>query len=124
MLAYKYQKLLRAVKVSKDLVIQSESQAKLEQLVIKVKAESSFDAVNNLALLISLCGKYTRMRLINAKKGVILPETALSGFDLNAFVSHVLPTLLSRTIDKITAVSCGSTSNKLTFSFKATDAMN
>jgi hypothetical protein len=124
MLAQKYMKLLRAIHASKGLVVQSGSQAALKQIVIKVKAEGGFDAFNNLVLLVSLCGKRPNIHLVNVKKGVVLPEVSLSGFVLNDFVSNTLPNLLGRTIDKITSVSYGSKSNKLSFSFKATDALH
>ena len=54
MLANKYLKLLRAVNLSKNVVIQSVKQPQLVQTVIKIKAEKSFDPINNLILLLSL----------------------------------------------------------------------
>lgn len=124
MLASKYLKSLRAIQLSKSNSVESGQVTQLKQIVIKVKAEQSFDAVNNLVLLNSLVGKYPASKLINTKKGVVLPEVVLSKTEMNTFVSEVLPELLARTIDKITAISFGSSTNKLTFSFKATDAIN
>lgn len=122
MLASKYSKLLRAIQLSKNL--ESEKITQLKQIGIKVKAEQSFDAVNNLVLLLSLAGKYPLAKLINAKKGAITPELTLSQTEMNAFVSSVLPGLLAHTIDKITAISFGSESTKISFSFKATDTVS
>ena len=105
MLASKYLKSLRAIQLSKSNSVESGQVAQLKQIVIKVKAEQSFDAVNNLVLLNSLVGKYPASKLINTKKGVVLPEVVLSKTEMNTFVSEVLPELLARTIDKITAIS-------------------
>jgi hypothetical protein len=124
MLASKYLKSLRAIQLSKNQNLESGKVTQLKQVVIKVKAEQSFDAVNNLVLLTSLVGKYPSSKLINMKKGVVLPEVILSKTEMNNFVSEVLPELLVRTIDKITAISFSSSTNKLNFSFKATDAIN
>jgi hypothetical protein len=124
MLASKYLKSLRAIQLSKNQTLESGKVTQLKQVVIKVKAEQSFDAVNNLVLLTSLVGKYPSSKLINMKKGVVLPEVILSKTEMNNFVSEVLPELLVRTIDKITAISFSSSTNKLNFSFKATDAIN
>src|SRR5690348_450905 len=105
MLASKYLKSLRAIQLSKSQTLESGKVTQLKQIVIKVKAEQSFDAVNNLVLLTSLVGKYPASKLINMKKGVVLPEVILSKAEMNNFVSEVLPELLVRTIDKITAIS-------------------
>lgn len=124
MLASKYLKSLRAIQLSKSNSVESGKIPQLKQVVIKVKAEQSFDAINNLVLLTSLAGKYPSSKLINLKKGLILPELTLSQNEMHSFVSEVLPELLNRTIDKLTAISFGSETNKLTFSFKATDALS
>jgi hypothetical protein len=124
MLASKYLKSLRAIQLSKSQTLESGKVTQLQQVIMKVKAEQNFDVVNNLVLLTSLVGKYPASKVINTKKGVVLPEVVLSKTEMNNFISEVLPELLVRTIDKITAISFGSSTNKLNFSFKSTDAIN
>lgn len=68
MLASKYLKSLRAIQLSKSNSVESGKIPQLKQVVIKVKAEQSFDAVNNLVLLTSLAGKYPSSKLINSEK--------------------------------------------------------
>jgi hypothetical protein len=124
MLANKSSKLLRAALMSKLSIQQSSQVPILTQAVVKVKAEHSFDTINNVCLLSSIVGSKSQVVLVNTKKSVLHPRVLLTKQLLSNFISAELPQILHRAVDKVTAVSYASLSNKLTFTFKASDAMS
>jgi hypothetical protein len=124
MITTKYAKLLRAATSSKLVITNSNQQPVLLQAVIKVKAEHGFDAVNNVCLLASLVGNRPQMIMLNLKNGVMQPRVMLTSKLLATFMGAELPSILARTLDKVLAISFAAVSHKVTFTFKASDAMS
>lgn len=117
-------KLLRVAVLSKGLVGQSQVMPKIKQVIISVKAENNYDLMNNLSLLLSLTGQAPKAVLINRKLGATLPHVVLSQPKLNSYFSAVLTFVIQRLTDKTVANSYQAASNKLTFTFKSTDAVS
>jgi hypothetical protein len=124
MLANKSSKLLRAALMSKLIMKQSSQVPILSQAIVKVKAEHSFDTINNVCLLSSIVGIKPQVVLVNAKKAVLHPRVLLTQQLLANFLTSEFPNILRRAVDKITAISYAVLANKLTFTFKASDAMS
>ena len=83
-------KLLRVALLSKGLIEQSFDMPKIKQLIISVKAENSYDLINNISLLVSMTGNIPYSILVNRKQGVILPQIILSKPLLNVYLNQVV----------------------------------
>lgn len=123
MLANKSSKLLRAVLGSKLLTVHSAQVPTLVQATLSVKAEHSYDPITNVCLLASITGLRPQLLLVNRKGGVVHPRVMLVSQLLAAFLSTDFPAMLHRAVEKVVAVSYAASSNQLTLTFKATDAM-
>lgn len=123
MLTTKYTKMLRATMLSKLLLKQSSQVPALIQAVLQVKAENTFDSINNVCLLTALTGSNPKLLVINNKKGLMHPRVILTGNLLTTFMNEQFPLILKRTIDKLVSISYGAKSHKLSFTFKASDAI-
>lgn len=108
---------------SKFVMKQSVDVPQMTQVTLAVKAENTYDLINNVLLLVSLAGTTPQASLLNAKKGTLLPHTTLSGLRMLEMLGVVLPTILKRVADKVAASVVGSASNQFTFIFKASDAI-
>jgi len=124
MLSTKYSKLLRAALSSKLSLQTNHPVPQLVQLSLKVKAEYSFDPINNVCLLAALTGGNPQLLMINLKKGVLTPRVTLTQKFLATFMNNEFPIILKRALDKVVAVSYAAHSNKLSFTLKASDALS
>jgi hypothetical protein len=124
MLSTHSSKLLRAALSSKLMVQSGRDLPKFGQIAVKVKAEQSFDPINNVSLLAAITGNAPQLLLINLKKGVMTPRVTLTGHFLAQFLQHELPAILNRAVDKVVAASFATQSRQMIFAFKASDALS
>jgi len=117
-------KLLRVALFSKGLVEQGVSVPKIKQISVSVKAENSFDLINNAILLASLTGVVPGALLVNRKQGAVLPRAVLGNLLLSIYFNSILNWVIKRLNDKTVSRNFSSVSNKLTFVFKASDAIS
>ena len=118
-----YKQLMNIVFSSKFVGKPNMKQIKIVKCNVKFKAENTYDLMNNICLIIYFIGNIPRFNLINIKKSTLLPQVSLSDILLDKFLVEILPFILNRTIDKVIVGSYASNSNKITFNFKATDAI-
>jgi len=73
-----HQNLMRSALLSKEITAQSSELPAIQQIIFKVKAENSYDLINNLSLLISTVGTIPQLSLVNQKNSLLLPAITLN----------------------------------------------
>lgn len=115
--------LLRGAFVSKGLMLQGDLISNLQQVAIAVKAENTYDPIQNVPLLSTLVGKSLKLQVSNRKQVRVLPQAVLSGNTLKVFISNILPLLITRVNEKTVAMNFNPVSKNVTFTFKGSDAL-
>jgi hypothetical protein len=115
--------LLRVALLSKGTATQSYLLPSIKQAIFSVKAENRYDPINNLSLLISLTGVLPKFNVVNQKHSLVLPRVVLSGPALKLFLELTMQALVVRLSDKTVSINYGVDSTKVTFAFKASDAI-
>ncbi len=117
--------LLRIILLSKEFIIQPASIPQIHQLQLAVKIENTYDPITSLSLLVALTGNLPQFVLLNRKQILVLPHTIISGIRLIEHFDRVVSIITIRLADKVIATNFERIiTNKLSFVFKASDAVS